>query len=521
MLILGRRMYMPTKQKEDSNRCVLTLPLLTEPWQEHIIEKRFKIIEHLKNQLISIELRKLKNLQRTKAYKNLIKQIESVPKSERTALYKERNKMLKDAGFSQYTFMDDMAGKKSLMQKHFESHINVQIAHKAAIDVWSSFEKFLFGTGQIVHYQKRGTLSSVASKSPKTGMFYYSDENIFKWSGGGTKPKGGIILCLRVAPVKTNYEKEMVANNEIKYYRVVRKWMKTKYKYYLQITFAGKPADKHHEVSTGRVGIDIGTQTIAIASDKSVKLLELADKVNKNHIKKCELQRKLDRSRRYTNPDNFNPDGTVKRGTKGHKLKWNKSKHYIEIAGKIRELERKNADIRKYQHTCLANDILAMGNQIYIEPMNYKGLQKRAKETQVDEKGRYKKKKRFGKSLANKAPAMFVTILKTKAEQHGGEVYEVDIMSYRASQCDHTTGEYTKHGLNDRWRILGNGDKVQRDLYSAFLIKNSNKTHDEIDLDKCSKTYDNFKKLHDKEIENIRNEVKLRERKNISSYGIA
>lgn len=429
--------------------------------------------------------------------------------------------MLKDAGFSQYTFMDDMAGKKSLMQKHFESHINVQIAHKAAIDVWSSFEKFLFGTGQIVHYQKRGTLSSVASKSPKTGMFYYSDENIFKWSGGGTKPKGGIILCLRVASVKTNYEKEMVANNEIKYYRVVRKWMKTKYKYYLQITFAGKPADKHREISTGRVGIDIGTQTIAIASDKSVKLLELADKVNKNHIKKCELQRKLDRSRRYTNPDNFNPDGTVRRGTKGHKLKWNKSKPYLEIAGKIRELERKNADIRKYQHTCLANDILAMGNQIYIEPMNYKGLQKRAKETQVDEKGRYKKKKRFGKSLANKAPAMFVTILKTKAEQHGGEVYEVDIMSYRASQCDHTTGEYTKHGLNDRWRILGNGDKVQRDLYSAFLIKNSNKTHDEIDLEKCSKTYDNFKKLHDKEIENIRNEVILRKRRNISSYGIA
>lgn len=507
---------MPTKQKEGGNRCVLTLPLLTEPWQEHIIEKRFKIIEHLKNQLISIELRKLKKLQRTKAYKNLIKQIESVPKSERTVLYKERNKMLKDAGFSQYTFMDDMAGKKSLMQKHFESHINVQIAHKAAIDVWSSFEKFLFGTGQIVHYQKRGTLSSVASKSPKTGMFYYSDENIFKWSGGGTKPKGGIILCLRVASVKTNYEKEMVANNEIKYYRVVRKWMKTKYKYYLQITFAGKPADKHREISTGRVGIDIGTQTIAIASDKSVKLLELADKVNKNHIKKCELQRKLDRSRRYTNPD-----GTVKRGTKGHKLKWNKSKHYLEVAGKIRELERKNADIRKYQHTCLANDILAMGNQIYIEPMNYKGLQKRAKETQVDEKGRYKKKKRFGKSLANKAPAMFVTILKTKAEQHGGEVYEVDIMSYRASQCDHTTGEYTKHGLNDRWRILGNGDKVQRDLYSAFLIKNSNKTHDEIDLDKCSKTYDSFKKLHDKEIENIRNEVILRKRRNISSYGIA
>ena len=41
------------------------------------------------------------------------------------------------------------------------------------------------------------------------------------------------------------------------------------------------------------------------------------------------------------------------------------------------------------------------------------------------------------------------------------------------------------------------------------------------DLDKCSKTYDSFKKLHDKEIENIRNEVILRKRRNISSYGIA
>lgn len=27
------------KKKEEQSCCVLTLPLLTEPWQEHIIEK--------------------------------------------------------------------------------------------------------------------------------------------------------------------------------------------------------------------------------------------------------------------------------------------------------------------------------------------------------------------------------------------------------------------------------------------------------------------------------------------------
>ena len=41
--------------------CVLTLPLLTEPWQEHILEKRFKLVEHLQNSLIAYEFRKLKN----------------------------------------------------------------------------------------------------------------------------------------------------------------------------------------------------------------------------------------------------------------------------------------------------------------------------------------------------------------------------------------------------------------------------------------------------------------------------
>lgn len=46
------------KAKNDSGNGVLTLPLITEPWQEHIIETRFAIMEHLKNALIGFELKK-------------------------------------------------------------------------------------------------------------------------------------------------------------------------------------------------------------------------------------------------------------------------------------------------------------------------------------------------------------------------------------------------------------------------------------------------------------------------------
>ncbi|MDM8533982.1 hypothetical protein QUF55_04665 [Clostridiaceae bacterium HSG29] len=82
----------------------------------------------------------------------------------------------------------------------------------------------------------------------------------------------------------------------------------------------GIPPNKNrNKKETGTVGIDIGTQTIAIVSDKQVKLLELAPEVNVIYKKEKILQRKLDRQRRSNTPNNYNEDGTIKRGIK---LNW-------------------------------------------------------------------------------------------------------------------------------------------------------------------------------------------------------
>ncbi len=51
----------------------------------------------------------------------------------------------------------------------------------------------------------------------------------------------------------------------------------------------------------------------------------------------------------------------------------------IGATNQLKELYRKQADIRKLQHEILANEILSQGNNIYVETMNYAGLQKRAK----------------------------------------------------------------------------------------------------------------------------------------------
>ena len=153
------------------------------------------------------------------------------------------------------------------------------------------------------------------------------------------------------------------------------------------------------------------------------------------------------------------------------------------------------------QHFILANEILAMGNVIFVENMNFKALQKRSKETTKNEKtGKFNSKKRFGKSLANKAPAMFLTILKQKAEASGGALTKINTKKAKASQFNHLNLEYNKKKLSERWNLMPDGNKIQRDLYSAFLIKNINDDLETFNIENCNKEYNNFLKLHNVEI---------------------
>lgn len=496
------------KAKGENVCCVLTLPLLTEPWQDKVIETRFDIMEKFKNTLIRHELNKLKQLERTRAWKRLMKSIrECEDEKQKKTLFKERQKMLNQAGFSEFGFSGDTT--QLSVHKHFAEHITANLVQRASSDVWRSFEKMLYGKGRAVHFHRRGTLDSIANKYARDGMMI--DGDVLTWKGG--RCDNCVTLKIRIRRPKNSYEWEMW-QKPVKNMRVVRKWIKTRYKYYLQITLEGKPASKGRTIRKGRVGIDIGTQTIAWSSGSEVRLAELAAGIQRNETEKTALQRKMDRSRHAMNPQNFNPNGTIRRGIK---LRWAESKHYRRMKARVRELERKNADIRKQEHCRMANHILSLGDEIYIEDMNFKGLQGRAKETKLDKNGRYARKKRFGKSIANRAPAMFMTILEQKCSGAGGEFHKVNTRTFKASQYDHTSGEYRKKTLGQRWSHLDNGDKIQRDLYSAFLLMNASPSLSETDPARCRKTYTNFSALHEAEMERLRNE----NHRHLSSMGIA
>ena len=145
--------------------------------------------------------------------------------------------------------------------------------------------------------------------------------------------------------------------------------------------------------------------------------------------------------------------------------------------------------------------------------MSFSGLARRAKKTEKNEKGRFKRKKRFGKSIANCAPAMLLDLIDEKLQKHGESLIKIDTIKAKASQFDHVNKTYTKKKLSKRWNNI-NGLKIQRDLYSAFLVMNINPDLKSFNLDKCNNRFNTFFKLHQEEC------LRLHGKNNPSSMGI-
>ena len=482
---------------------IVEFPLKTEKYQEDILNKRFEIGRHIYNSLVNVTQKRYKEMIKTKKYRTLLSSLTGNKKSDKE-IWKQINDIRKQYGMSEYSFHEDV----KQMQKYFKSNMDSFTAQKIATELWKSYDKLFYGNGKKVYYKKYGEFNSLEGKSNTTGIRFKDD--MITWNG----------LKIPVVIDYDNYYEYQAMQSKICYNRIVRKYVRNKYKYYVQIVWKGNPPVKidtdtgemKHYIGKGDIGIDIGTRTIAISSKSDVKILELADRVENIENQKEKLLRKMDRSRRVTNPNNYNEDGTIKKqGNK--KVAWIQSNHYMKYQKELKELYRKQADIRKYQHECLANAIISLGNKVYVEKMNFAGLQKRSKNTEKNDKGKFKKKKRFGKSLANKAPSMLLTIIDRKLGYYGEKLIEINTLEAKASQFNHFDRTYTKKTISQRWNDF-NGIRIQRDLYSAFLIMNISDDLKNFNMDKCNERFENFYRLHNIEVD------RLTGKKNLSSIAI-
>lgn len=313
------------------------------------------------------------------------------------------------------------------------------MAQKIATRAFHSAHEYMIGKRGRPRFKSPRQYSSLEGKSNVTGIRFKNGKII--WNKLFLKP-------LYDLKDKDGVEAHALAH-KTKYVRLVRRNLRGKSHVSAQLIQEGKSLlKKRHTLGKGKtIGLDIGPSTIAVVGEKTAALNSFCPELQDNKKQIKTLQKALDRSRRATNPDNYDKKGIPLKNTA-----WNYSKRYCKKRQKLSEQKRVIAATRKTLHGTYANQLLSLADTIKTEKLSYQSFQKH-----------------FGKSVTQYAPGMFMQILRRKAENAGGQVIEFSPYDTKLSQTCHGCGETKKKPLSHRWHRCFCGIEAQRDLYSAFL----------------------------------------------------
>lgn len=480
-------------KKAKTSSYVLTLKLNTDASDKAFLNKRFFLSCKIYNRLVSYAKKQLSKMLSDYRYRQLLEQWCKTKdgnnpeiKHQHAIIGKQLGQIRLEYGLSEYQLHEYI----KTQQHTYALYLGSQSCQRIASDVWKSVEAYLFKSGKYIHFHK--AMSYHILYGAKTNATYMVFDEKSKTVRIGKKYK---------ISVEIDYNDLYICyalQDKIKYCQIIRKAFSNGYHYYLQLIMEGIPPRKHI-VSNGKVGIDIGTSSVAVSAEHGVKLESLGRNITDYSAKIRRLQRAMERSKRIMNPNKYNKDGTINRNN--HE-KWIFSKSYKKLRNRKHMLERKQAATVKQSHEIIANDIIAMGNEIYVETMNFKALQKRKKETTRSKTGKFHRKGRFGKSIRSHAPAMLITIINRKLSYQGYEIYKVNTQTFRASQYNHITDDYVKKKLGNRSNLIGDV-RIQRDLYSAFLLMNSSPDLLQTDRNRCKETFNKFVIFHNQYMRNL------------------
>lgn len=487
---------------------ILEFELIVNQAEASLIDKKLNIHRLVYNELLGEALKRLRQLQNLSEYWLTLKNNE-LTKIEKNKII---NNLTKRVKFTEY----DLQAYGKTSQRKFALHLGSNEMQKLATRAFKAVQKIQFGQAKKVHFKPYYKNFSTENKNNATGLRFVHQQVLWgdqkRLVGQVKNPKG---LRLNIKMKKNDCYAIEGLQDRTKYIRLLTKTIRGRKRYYVQLIQEGYPPAKRnrHDGSfrdskvdlNKTVGLDLGISTVAIVSNEHVDLKELAPecKLDEKNIRL--LQRKMDRSRRATNPQNYHSDGTLKKATKNKKLNWYYSNHYIKLRNHLKELHRKAKEKRKQSHYCLAKFILSLGGKINVETMHMKGLMKRAKKTTKNKQnGKNNSKKRFGKSIHNHAPALLISIINQKLQPYGVEVTKINTFKAKASQYNHVTNTYSKKALSARWNYI-DCLNIQRDLYSAYLIQHINEDLKTYCLTDCQADWPRFVQMHNHVINQIRN----------------
>lgn len=488
-----------------------TVQLILRPteYEKAVINKRFHAVSHIHNVCVKYAKKLLMQIDHDKEYQSwrseycMLSKQKELSKADRTRrleLSKQMSVRRQEIGLSKWALQSYI----KVCGKRYRGLISSQQVRAEAANVWAGVEKCLFGKGKDIHFKKFMDFDTIGGKSNLNGAKLNTDTMTVSWIG----------LKLKCYLPKKASDRDYILealDHKISYCTIKRMMFSSDWRYYLVVTLDGNAPHRERKVKAGVMGIDPGVSTMAAVSDTACILEELAPDADVYEKQIYKLERHMDASRCISNPDNFNSDGTVKK--RKDCKPWVFSNSYKVARRKRKTLYRKKSAYTLHSHRNLCNRLLENADSFIVEKMDYAALAKRSSKTERQDKpadvvqkdgtvktvNKFKRKKRFGRSVNRRSPSRFLSELKRKAESSGGTYIEVNTQTFRASQYNHVTDECTKIPLSQRFKLIGN-DSVQRDLYSAFLIKNTDSTFKHPDRDKCIYEFENFVAVHNETI---------------------
>jgi len=294
-------------------------------------------------------LRRLKLMRESRAFRKA-----SVMKRgrDRTA---EFRKLEKKFGFREYDL--HAYATKARNSCHMRDHLDSHVVQKLATRAFFAAQEYVFGKRGKPRPKGRGRgLHSLEGKTNAAGIRWR--DNAVCWCG---------LVLPAILDTKDKWGVQAHAlSRQVKYVRLVRRTLHGRVRWYAQLVLEGSPLRKAKNpvgtnvvpegtsVSKGKrvapegtsisewkcvVGLDIGPSTIACVGENTAFLEAFCPEIECNEKAIRRIQRKLDRSRRATNPDCYNPDGTSKKGVHPKV----RSNRYIRLQGELAELKRREA----------------------------------------------------------------------------------------------------------------------------------------------------------------------------------
>lgn len=487
-----------------SDNChVLELALWTNAYQEHFLGRVFSECRRFRNDLAGNAMHRIMRLRQDVEYRSLLETLSSLRKSDTGTSSKLKEIRGRLSAIRTIHGLASRGQFEKLVSPVKNSYYNTSllqshVAQTLATDIWAGVEKILYSNGKDLSIKGEHEFLSIRGKSNETAIVFNPvqmsvriGKHLIPVSSGGDEYQK-----TDLAKIRASFLSEKNGYNPlpgcIRFNKIVRRLIndhgRIKWGYWLQITADG-PAPQNNFARKHTAGASRSGRTLAIdpsqtmmsccTSDGNAFFLLLDGKNPKADMASREVSVRLDQSRRASNPERYNPDGTYRKGSvnakTGKNSDWNKTPNYETLRRRRKLMMQKQGETLRTRRNEICNNLVNAYPVIKTEGTNYLALSVRSKQLRIRQGGAIASKKRFGDTIRRFAPSLFLSTLKQKCETSGGQYVEINPWTLKASQYDPTDDSYTKHKLPQRVFRLSDGTPVQRDLMAALNILCSKK----------------------------------------------